>query len=137
MEINQNGAEFIAPLDDLPHESRKVKFQDWWFTPVIIDNKNNIFNRKDIVTIMADQDGGAHVDKKIDKKYAELSQGNSLGWTDLKNRPIPGAELVAVRQIAHEVLKTLRVGYVAKSLSQRSTGFIIGGLSISPGPMKK
>jgi len=41
----------------------------------------NVFTRKDIICFVANQDGGAHVDMKLDGKYAELRKLNSLGWT--------------------------------------------------------
>lgn len=58
-----------------------LSYEDWW-NEVIFDDKKNVFTRKDIVTFVANQDGGAHVDKALDGKYAELVKHNSLGWTD-------------------------------------------------------
>ncbi len=61
---------------------------------------------------MADKEGGAHIDPKLNHAYANLSRFNSLGWRvfykgenkDFLNSPV----LPSIRQIAHEILKTLR-----------------------------
>ena len=61
---------------------------------------------------VANKEGGAHIDPKLDQTYANLSRFNSLGWKavisgvdqDFKNTPV----LPSIRQITHEVLKTLR-----------------------------
>jgi len=66
--------------------------------------------RRDLILAVANKDGGAHVDPVLDEKYANLSRGNSLAWRYRGPRgdiPLEGPEKAAVRQIAHEVLKTL------------------------------
>lgn len=112
----QGGGEYEAPLDDLPpsmSKSKKTAFDEWWNKKIVLgDNKKNAFTRKDLVLNVADTDGGAHVDPKLDQAYANLSRFNSLGWKffrsdvaeDFKNSPV----LPSIRQIAHEVLKTLK-----------------------------
>jgi hypothetical protein len=79
---------------------------------VIRDKNNKTFTRKDLVLNTANTDGGAHIDPNLDQAYASLSRFNSLGWKyfrrdiedDFRNSPV----LPSIRQIAHEVLKTLR-----------------------------
>lgn len=79
-------------------------FDDWW-NEIIFDDKNNVFTRKDIVTFVANQDGGAHVDKTLDGKYAGLVKHNSLGWTDGEGNPVVNNPAYnAIRQIALEVI---------------------------------
>ena len=60
---------------------------------------------------MANEDGGAHIDPKLDAAYADLTKFNSLGYvliSDNREKPfLIGAELASIRQICHEVLKTL------------------------------
>jgi hypothetical protein len=81
-----------------------MKYEDWW-NEIIFDDKKNVFTRKDIVCFVANQDGGAHVDKMLDGNYAELVKHNSLGWTDLRGNPsINNPAYAAIRQIAEEVL---------------------------------
>lgn len=89
---------------------RSVPFTSWWCDPVLKDVKGRKFSRLDLVSHVADTDGGAHVDPSLDEAYMALSRQNSLGWvlgdgrTPLEGRP----ELACARQIAHEVLTTLR-----------------------------
>lgn len=112
----QGGGEYEAPLDDLPpsmNKDRKANFDQWWDKKIVIrDNQKNTFTRKDLVTDVANTEGGAHVDPNLDQAYANLSRFHSLGWKffrsdvaeDFKNNPV----LPSIRQIAHEVLKTLK-----------------------------
>jgi hypothetical protein len=111
MRIGSGGTGFIAPLDDSPRgEGVPVTFEKWWNKPIFRDKDRNILTRKDIVLSIANQDGGAHVDPELEAKYVKLSRYNSLGWmasTPLGEIPLPGPHLPALRQIAHEVLKSL------------------------------
>jgi hypothetical protein len=105
------GAEYKAPLDDRNIE--KIDFRRWWEENIIYkDGAGNIFTRRDLVTNVADTDGGAHVDPKLKEAYANLSRFNLTGLisyvngkqSSFKNTPV----LPSIRQIAHEVLKTLK-----------------------------
>lgn len=119
IQISQTGqatAQYVAPLDFLPPDrktDKKIGFGRWWERNIIIrDNKRNTFTRKEIVLTVADKEGGAHIDPTLNNAYTQLSRFNSLGWKffksdvtiDFGNNPA----LPSVRQIAHEVLKTLR-----------------------------
>jgi hypothetical protein len=78
---------------------------------VVKDNKGRFFNRRELVLNIADTDGGAHVDPGLDAAYADLSRNNSLGWNIVEGdvqRPFPPPTMACIRQIAHEVLKTLQ-----------------------------
>ncbi len=105
---------YYAPLDDCI-TYRWLGFDDWWNEVVFLDDKRETLTRRDLVLTVANQDGGAHVDPALSEKYARLSRHNSLGWVlapgDL---PIPNAERAAIRQISHEVLKTLDPSYSRK-----------------------
>jgi hypothetical protein len=86
-------------------------FAQWWAATVFVDRAQRRMSRADVVLSVANKDGGAHVDASLPGDYASLSRGNSLGWT-ADGKPLPGRpELIAIRQIAHEVLKTLVPGY--------------------------
>jgi hypothetical protein len=102
----------VAPLDDGPPVSAEVSFGQWWSTPVLRDHAGNVWNRHSLVVALANQDGGAHVDPALDEAYAALSRGNSMGWMistsdDPTARPMPNPVPVSVRQIAHELTRTL------------------------------
>lgn len=109
-------ASWVAPLDDMPpsrNKNKKVTFEEWWNKKIVlVDEENNRFTRRLLVINVADTDGGAHVDPNLNVAYANLSRFSSLGWKffrndvegDFENRAV----LPSIRQIAHEVLKTLK-----------------------------
>ena len=78
---------------------------------------------------LANQDGGAHVDPKLDVAYAHIARTPGLGWTvanigpgGTTTEPFTGrAELASMRQIAHEVLRTLSANSNAASSPVRVT----------------
>jgi hypothetical protein len=112
------GASYEAPLDGGPpvrSRTDKLAFNLWWKGMFVIKDQNgDTFTRKELVINTANMDGGAHVDPHLDRAYANLSRFNSLGWKffrnniedNFKNSPVSAS----VRQIAHEVIKTLRDG---------------------------
>ena len=112
--LGTKGAEYSAPLDKVPSKdlNGKIPFKDWWEKNIVLEDANkNQFTRKDLVLIMCNQDGGAHVDLDLDDKYIDLTRTKSLGWTYYKNgeeKLITEAELASIRQIAHELLKSLK-----------------------------
>ncbi len=130
------GAEFIAPLDGAIVGTKNwTPFEDWWNQAVFVDKDRRKITRNEITTRLANKDGGAHVDPNLDEKYAALSRKNSIGWvmTDGTNeRPLEGPEKAAVRQIAHEVLKTLIPGYKKKISESPPGGIVFGGGEVYP-----
>jgi len=75
-----------------------------------VDKDGSETSRRDLILAVANTDGGTHVDPVLDDKYANLSRRNSLAWRSSGPRgdaPLEGPEKAAVRQIAHEVLKSL------------------------------
>jgi hypothetical protein len=108
-------ASYYAPLDDRPlfvDVNKKMVFRRWWNEIIIIDKMRNEFSRKDLVLFVSNKDGGAHRDPELDDAYAALTRYSSSGWTasDLKGtgRNLEGVELVTIRQICHEVIKSLK-----------------------------
>jgi len=104
---------FIPMLDDVPFK-RWDDFNVWWNEEVFIDGARNILKRKDLILFSSNQDGGAHVGPKLNAIYSKLSKDDYLGLIyhegDTKIK-IPQAAGSAIRQIAHEVLKTLLPDY--------------------------
>jgi len=96
-------------LDDVPYK-RWLPYRDWWNEIVFVDDRKQSLSRKELILAVANQDGGAHVDPTLSETYARLSRHNSLGWvisTPVQALQIPNPERAAIRQISHEVLKTL------------------------------
>lgn len=128
--IASNG--YVSDLDN-GLNSKKVNFDKYWNKTILIDKENKNFTRKNIILYLANKDGGSHVDPKLDKKYAELSRNNSIGWIRFENGkdtcPINGVELATVRQIGHEILKTL-IPHYSKKIKSEESGLIIGGAGI-------
>lgn len=118
----------VALLDDAPVK-QNLSFADWWSEIVFKDQKGNEFSRKDLITFLADQDGGAHVDPAIGEKFSDLSRKNSLMWSKVKDdveEDINHLELVAIRQIAHEVLKSITPNFHQVPINQSLT--IVGSM---------
>lgn len=99
-----NSGLYYKPLSDTNHRTFFLGYEDWW-NEIIFDDKKNVFTRKDIVCYVANQDGGAHVDSKLNENYAELTKHNSLGWTDSMGNAVNNNPAYnAVRQIAKELI---------------------------------
>ncbi len=134
--VGRNVSSYVPYLDETPSGiTGYIDFDNYWNETIFIDNKGNKFSRKDIVLSVADQDGGSHVDPILDKKYANLSRQNSMGWMSGDDQghwvSVKGVELAAIRQIAHELLRTLVPTYPQqKKLNNNSNGFIVGGMGV-------
>jgi hypothetical protein len=88
-----------------------IRFADWWNMPVVKDQQERKFNRRELILHVADTDGGAHVDSELDEAYMALSRENSLGWVFTNGNveiAFEGPELPCIRQIAYETIETLR-----------------------------
>lgn len=58
-----------------------------WQKPLVETNEGKIFSRKDLVLIMANQDGGAYVDPEIDADYDELKVEHYGAQYAISNSP--------------------------------------------------
>ena len=119
--VGPSGAKYVPPLDDLPYNQkyRKVNFDEYWNRVIFKYDRNKVLTRKDLVLAVANQDGGAHVGNELDEWYADLIKNNSIGWIygngdEDDPKPIENPSLSAIRQIGHEVLKTLIPNYPEK-----------------------
>ena len=109
--------QYIAPLDNLPPDrlKRKVSFDEWWDKIVLMDYAGNTFTRCRFIRTLADKEGGAHVDPELAEDYVNLIKHNSMGLKFVthiggitRETEMGNPVLHSVRQIAHEVIKTLR-----------------------------
>ena len=128
---------YVAFLDGGTDAPAFVDFDTWWNAPVFVDSTDRRLSRRDLVLSLSNRDGGAHVDRALEPTYADLSRNNSMGWISTlghgqeeKVEPLGGPERAAVRQICHEVLKTLVPGY-AKSPTTPTDAVVFGGFSLT------
>jgi TPR repeat protein len=113
---------YVAPLGSRPAmiQRRPIGFREWWSMEIVKDGHGNLFSRRKLVLVVANKDGGSHVDPQLDDDYAALSRRNSLGamavageeWSGVgfggSGIPAEGnPALAAMRQIAYEVEQTV------------------------------
>jgi hypothetical protein len=110
MQIGGGGPDYVPLLDGGPFLSGLKPFGLWWNQTVLRDDQRQLFSRKDIILSVANTDGGSHVDPTLSEAYHRLSRENSLAWTlgsPSGQRPAQNPVPAAIRQIAHETLKSL------------------------------
>lgn len=137
--VNMQGAQhkYFAQLDS-GGIFRELPFDEWWTEPVFaIPRGGSTLSRENLVRSVADQDGGAHVDPALEEPYASFSRQNSLGHTrkagaEAEALPMLRPERAAIRQIAHEVLKSLLPDYV-KSIEHKGASFCSVSLELPEG----
>lgn len=158
---NRAGASYGPSFDDVP-EMVLLPVSDWWNQIVYVfsrrpkeDPTGEIevlrLSRKDIVLTATNKDGGAHVDQKLTPAYEMLAADGAVGsfiWESdgvKQEFPITKAHLVALRQIGHEVLRSLSenwspVEHVMQEFEPlggdppRATLFMQCGTLSGPGP---
>jgi hypothetical protein len=125
LQIGENG-QYIPYLDDAPPFTTEfVNFETYWNRTIFIAINGDRFSRKDIVCAVANQDGGAHIDGAIDTTYHDFSRNNGMGWQVSGNGSVPSnpnrSDLPALRQMAHEVLKSLTPEYPRRKFPNTMT----------------
>lgn len=83
-----------------------LEFEEWWHKYIYDDGMNVRFSRKDLVQVVANQDGYAHVEENIDLEYIAFKQANILENFINNNKKATAnmATLNSIRQIAFETL---------------------------------
>jgi hypothetical protein len=83
-----------------------------WLEQVVYVIDRQPFSRKRLILVVADKDGGAHVDAELPPDYRVLAEPGSLGvivtregQVETRN-PIRDAPLAALRQMGFEVLNS-------------------------------
>lgn len=111
LEFGPAEVSYYAHLDRNPQGTRLTNFKDWWEEIVIADREKRSFTRRSLVLTLSNKDGGAHIDPELDEAYSDLRKRNSIGWLATHSGgmdlPVLGVELYSMRQIAHEVIRTL------------------------------
>lgn len=109
--IQGDGRNDYSPtLDDSPYKDF-VPVSKWWDQIVLVQNNMRLSRRK-IVLGAADQDGGAHVDAKLNAEYYALTQAGFVGsvsnFSNTKHsaHPLENTHFVCLRQIGYELLNS-------------------------------
>lgn len=84
-DLVMKGGEFYCKAKDWnPAEDVLYTFDAWW-NEVVIDTKHKekqLVSRRDIVLVLADKEGGAHVDEKYDESYYQTLFQNGYHYID-------------------------------------------------------
>lgn len=116
MTLNSQGITY-NPLFENGDRYRMLSCRDWGFEVVFCDVHRKLYRRKDLIQLLANMDGGAHVDEEISDDYSGLKSPNLTGWVSLdsidnvspqSNDPV----YASTRQMTFEVLQSL---YMVKS----------------------
>lgn len=115
-------AEYRPKLGDGPTEERAIQFSDWWDKELIFRDGSHRLTRKRLVFVLRSQEGGAHFDPEIrDPNYLQFAKEQLttprviFGDT---SRPILGAEIASMRQIAWELLESIKRGGIWDNAAQ-------------------
>ncbi|MFD2235928.1 SEC-C domain-containing protein [Aureimonas populi] len=129
-------ARYIAFLDEHPNGVVRKTFEEWWNAPAFTRREMGTLSRRDLVLTAANQDGGGHVDPSLDEMYSALISG---ALTDVSAPDqfgnlvtVTGAERAAIRQIAHEILRTLRPDMERLAPDPKSYGLLMGPMVFGP-----
>jgi hypothetical protein len=114
IKVNSSGGEYVPRCAVPPKPRGKplkfVSFDQWWNKVVVVDARKTEFTRRRLALVMADQEGGAHVDPKLDAAYAALTRHNTMALSyrfNDREGDFFGIQLASVRQIAHEILRSV------------------------------
>ena len=123
-----NGRADYIPYCQLNRPNRReswFKLDDWW-NELVIDDKSYKFTRKDIVLLLADIDGGAHVDPAVYDEYSNLKYNKSIGWSYFNIVGIcaisNNSAYSIMRQIAHEIIQSFSMNTRIVSSTKNTEG---------------
>lgn len=117
MTLTSDGGTY-NPLFENDNRYRLLSCREWGNEVVFCDIHRKLYRRKDLIQLLANMDGGAHVDEEIEDDYAGLKEDSLTGWVfhtadgskrGMNNDPV----YASMRQMAFEVLQSL---YLAKPL---------------------
>jgi len=99
-------------LDSHETYERRVSFDSWWTTPVTKLSDGTDVSRERYVLEVANTEGGAHIDPQASAIYDRLVALHAWPIAGVhadgsQGQPRGNQALAALRQIAHEVIRTL------------------------------
>lgn len=109
LRTNPDGSEWYAPLSETPGVRNLLTTQKW-LDENIFKTGSITFSRNKLISVIANKEGGAHVDPVIDPEYYEIARTNGAGWSfvgvDGKETPLGNPFPAILRQLCYEVLMT-------------------------------
>ncbi len=95
---------------------------------IFVDKNNNRFTRKDIIELVRSKDWWSHIDGVLSKKDFELIKTEWL-WMNIREwktrKRIIQLEYFGIRQMIHEILKTLDNEYSCKSSVEKEPWYAV------------
>lgn len=95
MSVIDGNGHYVPTLSRL-EKCDRLPFSEWWTGVVLRAPTGETMSRMDIVTAVADMDGGAHVDPAFTQLYARFRSGKLLGMSAF---PIEGGQIRMVMPI--------------------------------------
>jgi hypothetical protein len=106
-------AEYLPRLDGSPKRLRALSFSEWWENELIYRRGQYQMTRKNLAFSLRSREGGAHFDPELtDPAYIHMAREHATtpAVTDLagNTKAVLGAEQASMRQIAWELMQTLK-----------------------------
>lgn len=120
---------FLPALDEMGGEFTDLR--SWWEEPVVWDRADARFSRKELTLFLSNKDGGAHVDPSLPDAYRSLKTG-AMGWT-FSGKSAKSPELFAMRQIGHEMTKSLDPGYTRSPVKPKQDFMMVARAELRQG----
>lgn len=109
LRFSEGEANWYAPVGDTKGAQNLLTTEKWLEEP-IFKTGSITFTRLKLIKVIADKEGGAHLDPSIDPEYYEIARGNGAGWTfffgDKEEIPLGDLFPAMLRQLCYEVLMT-------------------------------
>lgn len=111
MTITSDGGTY-NPLFENDNRYRLVSCREWGYEVVFCDIHRKLYRRKDLIQLLANMDGGAHIKAEISDAYSGLKESDLTGWiyqradgshSGMKNDPV----YASMRQMTFELLQSL------------------------------
>ena len=109
LRVSAGEANWYAPVGDTKGAQNLLTTEKWLGEP-IFKTGSITFTRLKLIKVIADKEGGAHLDPSIDPEYYEIARANGAGWTfflgDGQEIPLGDPFPAMLRQLCYEVLMT-------------------------------
>ena len=109
LRVKQGKPSWYAPVGDAKGAQNLLTTEKWLEEPIF---KTGLitFSRLKLIKVIADKEGGAHLDPNIDPEYYEIARASGAGWTfflgDGQEIPMGDPFPAMLRQLCYEVLMT-------------------------------